>query len=81
MRKKLLKFSLCLFIISAVVFAINYFFFHFVTDGGITFTFHEEAGKPFVADLIGQLGALFLFSSAVSLIAAFIFFDKEDGGK
>ena len=78
MRKKLFKFSLCQFIISAVVLAINYFFFHFVTDDGITFTFHEEAGKPFVADLIGQLGVLFLFGAAVSLIAAFIFFPKED---
>ena len=77
MRKKLLKFSLCQFIISAVVFAINYFFYHFVTDDGITFTFHEEAGKPFVADLIGQLGVLFLFSAIASLIAAFIFFDKN----
>ena len=78
MRKKLLKFSLISFIISAVVLAINYFFFHFVTDEGITFTFHEEAGKPFVADLIGQLGVLFLFSAIVSLIAAFVFCDREN---
>ena len=78
MRKKLLKFSLCQFRISAVVLAINYFFYHFVTDDGITFTFHEEPGKPFVADLIGQLGVLFLFSAAVSLIVAFMFFDKEE---
>ena len=78
MRKKLLKFSLVQFIISAVVLAINYFFYHYVTDDGITLTFHEEAGKPFVADLIGQLGVLFLFSSAVSLIVAFIFCDKEN---
>ena len=77
MRKKLLKFSLISFLISAFVLAVNYFFFHFVTDEGITFTFHEEAGKPFVADLIGQLGVLFLFSAIVSLLAAFIFFPKE----
>lgn len=78
MRKKLLKFSLISFICSAVVFAINYFFYHFVTDEGITFTFHEEAGKPFVADLIGQLGVLFIFAAAVSLIAAFVLCDKEN---
>ncbi len=77
-RKKLLKFSLCQFIISAIIFAINYFFYHFVTDDGITLTFHAEAGKPFVADLIGQLGVLFLFSAIVSLMIAFIFCDKED---
>ena len=78
MRKKLLNFSLISFIISAVVLAINYFFYHFVTDEGITLTFHEEAGKPFVADLIGQLGVLFLFSAVVSLIAAFVLFDKDN---
>ena len=77
-RKKLFKFSLISFLISVFVLAVNYFFFHFVTDEGITFTFHEEAGKPFVADLIGQLGVLFLFSAIVSLIAAFIFCDKEN---
>jgi len=78
MRKKLLKFSLVQFIISAVILTVNYFFYHFVTDDGITLTFHEEPGKPFVADLIGQLGVLFLFSSVVSLIIAFIFFDAND---
>ena len=78
MRKKLLKFSLISFLISALVLIINYFFYHFVTDGGITLTFHEEPGKPFVSGLIGQLGVLFLFAAAVSLIAAFIFFDKEE---
>ena len=77
MRKKLLKFSLICFLISAAVLLINYFFYHFVTDEGITLTFHEEPGKPFVADLIGQLGVLFLFSAAISLIAAFVFFDGE----
>ena len=78
MRKKLLKFSLCQFIISAVVFAINYFFYHFVTDDGITFTFHEEAGKPFVADLIGQLGVSILFLSIASLMIALIFFKNKE---
>ena len=79
MRKKLLKFSLISFLISVAVFVINYFFYHFVTDEGITFTFHEEPGKPFVADLIGQLGVLFLFSALVSLIAAFVLCDKDKG--
>ena len=77
-RKKLFKLSICQFIISAVIFAINYFFYHFVTDDGITFTFHEEPGKPFVADLIGQLGVLFLFSAVTSLIIALIFCDKQN---
>ncbi len=78
MRKKLLKFSACQAIISVIVFVINYFFFHFVTNDGVTFVWQPEPGKPFVADMIGILGTLFLFGAAISLLAAFIFFDKHE---
>ena len=78
MRKKLLKLSMWQGIIAAVVFVINYFFYHFVTDEGITLVWQAEAGKPFVADLIGQLGVLFIFGSAISLLCAFILYDKND---
>ena len=54
-KKNLLKFSLITLVIGIVVLAIAYFFFHFVTDEGITLIWHEEAGKPFVTDLIGSL--------------------------
>ena len=77
MRKKLQKFSLAQLIIAAVVFVINYFFFHFVTDAGITTEWQPEPGKPFVSNLIGTLGTLFLFGSAVSLLASLILTDKE----
>ena len=76
-KKSLLKFSLILLIVGLCVLAIAYFFFHFVTDDGITLTWHPEAGKPFVSDMIGQLGTLFLFGSAVSLIAALVFFEDK----
>lgn len=76
-KKTLLKFSLILLIVGLCVLAINYFFFHFVTDEGISLTWHPEAGKPFVTDMIGQLGVLFLFGSAVSLIAALVFFKEK----
>ena len=76
-KKTLLKFSLILLIVGLCVLAINYFFFHFVTDEGISLTWHPEAGKPFVTDMIGQLGVLFLFGSAVSLIAALVFFEEK----
>ena len=75
MRRKLIKFSLCQLIISAVCFAINYFFYHFVTDSGITKVFQPEPGKPFVAMLIGIFATLFLFGSAVSILAAYILAD------
>lgn len=76
-KQKLLKFSACQAIIAAVIFVINYFFFHFVTDHGITTTWQPEAGKPFVADLIGMLGTLFLFGALVSLLGSFVICDKE----
>jgi hypothetical protein len=78
MKQKFLKLSLYSFITSAVIFVINYFFYHFVTDDGITTTWQPEAGKPFVADLIGLFAVLFLFASAMSLLIAFIFFDKKE---
>ena len=78
MRSKLLKLSMWQGIIAANVFVINYFFFHFVTDDGITFTWQPEPGKPFVADLIGNLGVLFIFGSVITLLLAFIIFDKTD---
>ncbi len=76
-KKNLLKLSLITLIIGIAVLAIAYFFFHFVTDEGITLTWHPEAGKPFVTDLIGIFGVLFLWSSAMSLISALVFFKKE----
>ena len=78
MKNKLLKLSMWQGIIAAVVFVINYFFYHFVTDDGITTVWQPEAGKPFVADLIGQLGVLFIFGSVVCLLCAFILFDNKD---
>ena len=77
MKKKLLKISLITLVIGLAIMLIDYFFFHFVTDNGITLTWHPEAGKPFVTDMIGQLGTLFLFGSAVSLIAALVFFEDK----
>jgi hypothetical protein len=58
------------------VFAINYFIFHFVTDEGISTVWQPEAGKPFVTDLVGSFGVLFLFASVMSLLIALIFFSK-----
>lgn len=77
MKKKLLKLALVTLIIAVVVLAIAYFFFHFVGDEGIR-EWQPEAGKPFVTDLIGMFGVLFLWSSAMSLILALtVFNDKK----
>ena len=78
MKNKLLKLSMWQGIIAAGIFVINYFFYHFVTDEGISLVWQPEAGKPFVADLIGQLGVLLVFGSIVSLLCAYILCDKKD---
>ena len=77
-KQKLLKLSLYSFIISLILFAITYFVFHFVTDDGITLIWHEEAGKPFVTDLLGQLSVLFLFASLFTLLFYFVVFRQKD---
>ena len=77
-KQKLFKLSLITLAIGVALLAIAYFFFHFVTDSGITFTWHPEAGKPFVTDMIGQLAVLFLFASSMSAISALVFFDKDE---
>ena len=76
-KKNFLKLSLYTGIISVIVFVINYFFYHFVTDDGISLTFNEEPGKPFVANLIGYFAVMFLFASVISLLIAHIFYPKD----
>ena len=77
-KQKLFKLSLITLAIGVALLAIAYFFFHFVTDSGITFTWHPEAGKPFVTDMIGQLAVLFLFASSMSAISALVFYGKDE---
>ena len=76
-KKNLMKFSLITFIIGIAILLIAYFCFHYVTDDGITLVWHPEAGKPFVTDMIGIFGVLFIFASAISLISSFVFFKKD----
>ena len=80
-KQKLFKLSIITLIIGILLIGIDYFFFHFVTDSGITLTWHPEAGKPFVTDMIGQLAVLFVFASAMSAISALVFFDGKDSEK
>ena len=77
-RQKLFKFSLINLAIGIALLAIAFFFFHFVTDTGITTVFQKEAGKPFVTMLIGVFAVLFVFASAISALAALVFTDKTN---
>ena len=76
-REKFLKLSLYCLIISIIIFIINYFFYHFVTDDGISLTWNPEPGKPFVSNLIGNFAVMFLFASVISLLIAQIFYPKD----
>lgn len=76
-KKNFQKLSLITLIIGLIILIISYFTFHFVTDEGITLTWHPEAGKPYVTILIAIFGVLFIFSSAISFIISLVFF-KED---
>lgn len=77
LRKRLNKLSIACLIIAVVVFIINYFVFHYVTDAGITLEWQPEAGKPFLADLIGILGANMVFASIISALSAKIICKKN----
>ena len=76
-RKKFFKLSLWLLITGIIFIAISYFFFHFVTDDGITFVWHAECGKPFVTEMIADFGVISLFFSFLSLLVGLIFTDKN----
>lgn len=73
--KKYRKLSLVLFAVAVVLFVINYFVFHYVTDDGIVLIKQEEAGKPFITMLIGILATNFLFASIFVLIKGKIYGD------
>ena len=77
MKKKFLKLSLITFIVSIVFFALAFFCFHFVTDQGITLIYHQEAGKPFITELIGDFAILNVATSFISLLIAFIFYKEN----
>ena len=77
-KQKLFKLSLITLAIGLGLLAIAYFFFHFVTDTGVSFKWNPEAGKPFVTDMIGQLAVLFLFASSMSAISALVFYGKDE---
>lgn len=77
MKQNFLKLSRLSFGLSLLIFVLDYFMYHYVTDCGISPVFREEAGKPFVTLLLGILGTLFLFSSIMSLLIARIFYSDK----
>ena len=78
MRNKLLRLALCLVLIGLVAFILTYFCFHFVTDEGITLTWHPEAGKPFVTLFLGVFATLMVSASALSALSAVFLFPRGE---
>lgn len=80
MKKKFGILSLSSFILSAILFVVNYIFYHYTGDdraNGVAFMFtpyHDDVQKPFITDLIGQLATNMLAVSIVSLMILLIFF-------
>ena len=72
-KRDFYKFSIVTFVMGLIVLLLTYFCFHYVTDSGITLTWHAEAGKPFVTFFIGVFGVLLIWSSVTSLLISKIF--------
>ena len=76
-KRKFLKLSLYSFVISIVTFVVTYFCFHYLTDDGFTTIWHEEAGKPFVTNVLGTFATLMLFLAVTSLLVMHVFYNKR----
>ena len=77
MKKKFQKLSAWSFALAVVLFALSFVLFHFLTDNGFTTVFQQEAGKPFVTEMVADLSVLFLFSGILCQMIAKIFYSDE----
>ena len=77
MKQKFRKLSSWSFLIALVLFALSFVMFHFLTDSGFTAVFQQEAGKPFITEMAGDLSVLFFFSGILCRMIAKIFFADE----
>lgn len=68
LRLRVGVFSAVCFAISILLYVIDYFFFHHVTNNGVTANKQKTAGKPFVTNLIGVLATNLLSASALSAL-------------
>lgn len=78
MKKKMKILAAWSLILAVAIFVLSFFVYHYVMpDGSISTVFREEAGKPFVTQLLANLGVLFLFNGILDLMIAKIFFGKD----
>lgn len=75
--KTLARWCFCL---ALVTFVLSYLIYHFTLPGGfftITLQWQSTPGKPFVTNMVADLGVLFLFGSIMSLLVGKIFFPEK----
>jgi len=77
MRRKFTIFGIICIVLALAVFALSYGMFHYLTDAGFTTQWQPEAGKPFVTEMVGNLGVMLLGSGILSLLAGKIFFPEK----
>lgn len=77
-RKNFFKLAIITLAIGVLLLAFTYFFYHFATDAGLSLVWHKEIGKPFVTNLVGFFGVLFVWASVMSFLIGVIFFKKQD---
>ena len=77
MRKKCVKFGVICLVLAVLVIALSYVMFHHMTDSGFTSQWQPEPGKPFVTEMVADLGVLLLCNGILSLLAGRIFFPEE----
>ena len=78
-KKKLMKISISSLVCGIVGCVISYLFYHFVSADGIRW--REEAAKPFVSEMLGDLSVLFVFAGLFCLLLSFVIYEKDDKSK
>ena len=78
MKKKLLILSAISLLPALLIFIFSYTMYHYLGPDGLWYAeWHPTPRKPYVTLLFAIWGVMFLFSSVMSALIAFIFFPKK----
>ena len=78
MKKKCCILSVCSFILALGIFVFTFHLYHHATaDCVFSAVWQTIPQKPFITLLFGVWGVTFLFSSVMSLLIGFIFFNDK----
>ena len=77
MKKKFEKLSWITLTVGIFFLILAFFSFHFLTDAGISTSWHSKAQKPFVTELLGDFAILNLAAAFISFLVSRIFFQEE----